>query len=90
MQVWKAEHEGVQQELVDEGDKAAVSLEGVILPWAAWGPPHTVVADRVRETRRQPFSMLAAPLACHRSCVWPGKARQGKAIPTCQRLFPPP
>lgn len=24
-QVWKAEHEGVQQELVDEGDQAAVS-----------------------------------------------------------------
>ena len=30
-QVWKAEHEGVQQELVDEGDQAAVSWGGAWL-----------------------------------------------------------
>lgn len=35
LQVWKAEHEGVKQELVDEGDTAAVSERTVACPVGA-------------------------------------------------------
>jgi len=90
VQVWKAEHEGVQQELVDEGDQAAVSwavgMEGLTgEDGCCWGRGTWGCGSRVAGVG----SDLLANAQCLPCLPWTlYAARQGN--PHLPDMFPPP